>query len=103
MPENSRLFVYGALAGKPCGNVSPLSLIFQGKSVDGFWLSKWIKEGGALHTFLATRKVQQLMGSGGFQTTIRKTAGPEEWADALLDYSRSMSGGKVVLSFHLTP
>lgn len=99
MPENTRLLCYGALSGKPCSGVSPLSLIFQGKSVHGFWLSKWIREAGALRTFLATRKVQQLMGSGELQTTIRKKVGPENWKEALLEYNGNMSLGKAILSF----
>ena len=98
MPENSSVYVYGALAGKSCGGVSPLSLIFQGKSVDGFWLSQWIKESGAWHIFKATKQVQQFIGSGTFQTTIRKTVGFHEWSGALLDYQMEMSKGKVLLS-----
>lgn len=100
MPESSIAFVYGALAGRACGGVSPLSLIFQNKVVRGFWLSQWIKRGGAWHTFQATRKVQGLMGSGSFKTTIRKKVLPEQWKDALLEYHREMSKGKVLLSFN---
>ncbi|ADI37935.1 putative trans-2-enoyl-CoA reductase,mitochondrial [Waddlia chondrophila 2032/99] len=99
MPEKSFVFVYGALSGKPSAGVTPYSLIFQSKCVRGFWLSKWIKEKGVLRTLLAIRKVQQLMGSGGFHTTIREVVGPEKWSKALLEYSRSMSGGKILLSF----
>jgi len=100
MPEHSSIYVYGALAGKACGGVSPLSLIFQDKSVKGFWLTKWIKESGALGTYMATRKVQQLMGSGTFHTTISKTVGPDSWIEALLEYSQSMSSGKVILAYN---
>lgn len=99
MPEDSTAFVYGALAGKPCNGVSPLSLIFQNKIVKGFWLSQWIKSGGAWHTFQATRKVQELIGSGSFQTTIRKTVSPEQWKEALIEYHQEMSKGKVLLLF----
>lgn len=99
MPEKSTAFVYGALAGKPCGGVSPLSLIFQGKSVQGFWLSQWIRSRGSWHTFQATRKVQQLVGSGSFQTKIRMKASPDQWVEALLAYQKEMSKGKVLLSF----
>jgi len=42
MPDNSIAYVYGALSMK-AATASPTDLIFKGKEIKGFWLSKWIK------------------------------------------------------------
>lgn len=99
MPEKSKIYVYGALSESPCGEMSPLSFIFQQKSVEGFWLSQWIKQGGMWKTGRAIRRVQQLLGSGGFHTLIRQQTGFEGWKNSLLDYHRHMTAGKMILLF----
>lgn len=97
MPPKSTVLVYGALSEQPCGEISSLSLIFERKTVEGFWLSQWIKESGFWHTYKTTRLVQHLIESGGFQTKIRSSASFEGWKSALLDYHRTMTSGKAIL------
>jgi NADPH:quinone reductase len=99
MPEGSRIYVYGALSEKPCGGISPLSLIFKGKHVEGFWLSQWLKEAGLWRTYRSIRRIQSMIGSGKFETTIRKRAYLNDWPEALLEYRQEMSRGKVLLVF----
>lgn len=97
MPLDSKVYVYGALSESACSNISPLSFIFQNKTVEGFWLSKWIKQKGAWHTFQASRRVQALMASGDFQTLINKKTGFDDWKEALLEYHSEMTAGKMIL------
>lgn len=43
MPENSTLFVYGALEAKEVSS-NAIDLIFKNKTIRGYWLSNEIKE-----------------------------------------------------------
>lgn len=40
MPNDSTAYVYGGLSRQPVSNVSIMDLIFKGKKVEGFWLTK---------------------------------------------------------------
>lgn len=97
MPVRSKVMVYGALAEKPCGGLSPLSLIFERKSVEGFWLTDWIQKNGFWNTLKATRFIQKMIEAGTFETKIRRTVTFGDWNQALLDYKNEMSAGKVLL------
>lgn len=97
MPDRSKILVYGALAGKNCSDISPLSLIFQEKSVQGFFLSSWIQEKGFLGLYKATNKVQKLFASGAFHSAISAEVSLEEAPKALEGYQREMTAGKVIL------
>jgi len=98
MPPKSRVLVYGALSGNSCKHISPLSLIFESKILEGFWLTKWIEKSGFWHTLQASRHVQELMKSGKFETKIREQVSFEGWQGALRAYQKSMTSGKVILS-----
>ena len=98
MPDGSRAVVYGALSAAACSEISPMDLIFKNKSVEGFWLTQWMRECGFWGTFKATRLVQELMSSGEFHTTIARRASFDEWKDALMSYQETMTTGKAILS-----
>lgn len=98
MPAGAKVLVYGALSEKPCADISPLSLIFENKKVEGFWLSVWIQKGGFVQTFKATNLIQSLMGTHEFETKIRDRVGFEEWKEALLKYHEKMTLGKMILT-----
>lgn len=98
MPPKSRLLVYGALAGAPCSGITPFSLIFQEKKLEGFWLAQSLREKGFFKTYQSTNQVQSLIKSGEFQTKIREKVSFEGWKAALLNYYKQMTAGKVILS-----
>jgi len=97
MPKKSTILVYGGLSAESCCGISPLDLIFNSKCVTGFWLSKWIEENGFWGTYRASNLVQNLMGSGSFQTAIRTRVGLNEAAAAMLEYGKGMTAGKVII------
>ena len=101
MPVKSKAFVYGALAEKPCGGIAPLSLIFERKTVEGFWLTDWIQKSGFWNTLKATNYIQKMIEAGSFGTKIRRTVGFEGWKEALHEYKNEMSAGKVILKPNL--
>lgn len=97
MPLKSNVLVYGVLSGKPCEQIRPMNLIFEAKKVEGFLLTDWIQKTGFWGIYQAARTVQNLIGNGEFEAKIQRKAGYEDWIEALLDYSRNMTAGKVIL------
>lgn len=97
MPSNSRVLVYGALAGAACSGLSPLNLIFQEKSLEGFWLAQYLRDSGFLKTYRNTNQVQSLIKSGEFHTLIRQRVGFDGWKSALKNYDSHMTAGKMIL------
>lgn len=94
MPSGSRMLVYGALSLEPC-QVNPGSLIFEGKRVEGFWLSQWLASKSLLARFRVARQVQQQL-AGDLHTQVQARLPLEAGADALDRYARNMSAGKVL-------
>lgn len=97
LPKDSIVLVYGGLSGEACGGISPLSLIFESKRVEGFWLSKWISRQGTLGMFKVLRETQKLMAEGILASDIYKTVTLEEAPKALEEYRQQMTLGKVII------
>ncbi|ETV98061.1 hypothetical protein H310_09351 [Aphanomyces invadans] len=94
MPKGSEVQVYGGLSNEPSSGVSPADLIFQDKSVTGFWLVKYLAKRGMLGKLFMIQKVTSGLNST-FQTTISKTYGLENAIQAFRDYTGNMSDNKV--------
>lgn len=95
MPKTGRAIVYGALSMEGC-LIDPRGLIFEGKAVEGFWLSEWLKGQNALSKYLTARSVQMHL-RGELKTEVRARLPLEEAAEGLRSYQREMTGGKVLL------
>ena len=95
LPEGGRLTVYGALSGEGC-LVDPRSLIFEGKSVEGFWLSEWLRSQSFVSKLIATARVQGLL-AGDLKTEIRGRFSLEQAAQGINQYVTQMTGGKILL------
>jgi NADPH:quinone reductase len=98
MPKGARAVVYGALSQEGCV-VDPRSLIFEGKVVEGFWLSEWLGRRSALRKFLVARKVEEML-RGELKTEVRARLPLEEAAAGLRAYAGEMTGGKVLFTPH---
>jgi NADPH:quinone reductase len=97
MPKGSRVLVYGALAGEPCGDIDPIGLIFEDKHVTGFWLTSWIETQSLLGLVMKTRALQKHMLAGRIETQVQAKVGFDGFVDALLGYLDDMTAGKVIL------
>ena len=95
MRKGGTVVVYGALSMGAC-QADPRSLIFEGKSVEGFWLSEWLKSQSVLTKFLTSRGVQSLL-QNELKTEVRARLPLEDAAEGLRSYEREMTGGKVLL------
>eukprot|EP01095_Lingulamoeba_sp_RSL-Kostka_P009502 TRINITY_DN3305_c0_g1_i1.p1 TRINITY_DN3305_c0_g1~~TRINITY_DN3305_c0_g1_i1.p1 ORF type:complete len:379 (-),score=124.35 TRINITY_DN3305_c0_g1_i1:203-1339(-) len=97
MPNSSTLYVYGGLSNQHCSAVRPTDLIFQKKTLKGFWLTDYSNKKNLLQMFLWVRKVQKNL-KLNLNTEIRKSYSLDEMAEALVDYNSNMSDGKISMS-----
>lgn len=94
MSERALVIVYGALSAEGC-LIDPRSLIFEGKRVEGFWLSKWLRSQNTINMLLTTRRVQKLLASD-LRTEIRARLALEDARQGLQQYMDQMTGGKIL-------
>src|SRR3954462_3674427 len=59
-PKGSRMIVYGALS-LAAAQVDPSSLVFEGKTLEGFWLSAWLAKQSLLTRGRIAGKIQKLL------------------------------------------
>jgi NADPH:quinone reductase-like Zn-dependent oxidoreductase len=95
MPSGSTVMVYGGLAKQP-SQVDIGDLVFAGKTVTGFWLTRWLPEKNPLQSLRLWRKVQRLLG-GELSSEIRDTYPLDSIVDAVSSYETAMSSGKVLI------
>jgi NADPH:quinone reductase-like Zn-dependent oxidoreductase len=97
MPNHSKVLVYGALSGTNCSNINPIGLIFEEKTLEGFFLGSWIAQKGFWGMYQASNTVQRLLSTGAFHTSISKEVKLEEAPAALEAYQKNMTAGKVLI------
>lgn len=95
MPNNSVAYVYGALSGKGCV-IDPIDLIFRGKKVKGFWLTKFLGEKGLLGKAKMMFSLKGLL-KNSLATTVSKEFSLNEINEAVEFYKKNMSEGKVLI------
>ena len=100
MPRGSTAIVYGALSEEPCGAINPIGVIFEGKRVEGFYLGSWLLRRGLISMLRLTSRVQRLVREGGLETKVQRHAGLDDAVEALLQYQRRMTDGKVLIHPH---
>lgn len=96
-PNGSKLFIYGRLSPDAC-EINPGDLIFNGKEIQGFWLSHWLKNKNLIQIIKNTRKIQSLL-NNELATNIYKKFKPEEITQAIKTYESNMSAGKILIQF----
>jgi NADPH:quinone reductase-like Zn-dependent oxidoreductase len=94
-PQGSRLLVYGALSLE-ASQVDPASLIFEGKRVEGFWLTTWLRRKNMVSQFRVSQQVQRLL-AADLRTEIQARLSLEEAARGVERYAANMTGGKILL------
>jgi NADPH:quinone reductase len=94
-PKGARLLVYGALS-LAAVQVEPGSLIFEGKQVEGFWLSAWLAKKSLLGRARLAGEIQRLLGEE-LKSEIRARYPLDEAGRALAEYAADMTGGKALI------
>jgi NADPH:quinone reductase-like Zn-dependent oxidoreductase len=98
MPEGSELILYGGLSGKPVCGIDTLEVIFKSKVIRGFNLGKWKEEIGPERFKTVSEKLQHLIIKGTINTRIQGTFKLRQVQEALEQYIRNMSSGKILFA-----
>ena len=95
MPEGSTAIVYGSLSDGAV-TVRPEQFIYEGKRVEGFWLSKWVARKGLVGRAKMAFGLQKRLGTD-LATEVRARVPLNKAAEEIENYKRNMTGGKVLL------
>jgi NADPH:quinone reductase len=98
LAPHGRLLMYGTLAGEPVP-LEPRLLMVGQKTLEGFWLSEWVKSQGALNMLRLFRRISGLMRAGVLTTPVAGVFPLEQFADALALAEKPGRVGKVLLRF----
>ena len=97
MPNRARWIVYGKLSTQAPQLNQIGQLIFMDKSIEGFWLNKWIRNTAIEQQVAAVGKIQELFISGKWKTDINEIV---ELSNAMKQLPKALSGmnqGKVMI------
>lgn len=83
MPNRSRWVIYGKLDDELPTITQPGQLIFMMKTIEGFWLTRWMTEKSMGEKMGAIQKAQQLFASGEWQTDVTAIVPLSEAIDRL--------------------
>lgn len=97
MPSGSTCILYGALSEEPVKEVDPLLLIGRGQRLEGFMLPDWLNEQSVWGKLKAANKVQKMMESKKFFSTIHKKVSLFELKEAIPEYKGNMTLGKYLV------
>jgi NADPH:quinone reductase-like Zn-dependent oxidoreductase len=98
MPPGSTVYVYGALSEEDCRRINPIELIFQNKTVTGFFLGDWAKSRGTLRVFRAANRLQRLLLDKRIETKIQARLRFDSVVEGLQQYVDKMTDGKVLIT-----
>lgn len=91
-----RLLVYGTLAGEPAPLDTRLLMVGQ-KSIEGFWLSEWVKDRRPLAMLRLFRQIIAQLRAGVLTSPVGMTYPMDRVAEAVTEAERPARGGKVLL------
>lgn len=94
--RGGRVIIYGGLSGALCA-VDPRHVIFEGKSLEGFWLAEWVRGIGRIGLLRLALSTQRLLGTE-LQSAVRARVSLEEAPEAIRAYVSDMTLGKVLIT-----
>jgi NADPH:quinone reductase-like Zn-dependent oxidoreductase len=95
LEPGGRVIVYGALSGRPCA-VPASAFIFEGKRIEGFWLTETLKHLSAGARARMALQVQRRL-SDDLQTNVQARFPLSSFEQAVALYQSHRSQGKVLL------
>jgi NADPH:quinone reductase-like Zn-dependent oxidoreductase len=96
LAAGGRMLVYGTLSEQPL-SLSPRTLMAGQKTVQGFWLSEWVKGQGVLTMLGLFRRLGRMFQEGLLTSEVAKTFRLEEVRQAVALAETPGHGGKVLL------
>jgi NADPH2:quinone reductase len=98
LAPRGRALLYGTLASEPVP-LEPRQLIVGQKSLEGFWLSDWVKQQGPLRMLRLFNRITTLMRAGVLVTPVGGSFPIDAFAAALELAETPGHSGKVLLRF----
>ena len=86
LPSGATVYVYGALSEQPCNNVNPIALIFEGKSITGFFLASWVERRGLWGVLRAADQLQRMMIQRRIETQVQRSVPLDQAIAGLQQY-----------------
>jgi NADPH:quinone reductase-like Zn-dependent oxidoreductase len=96
LARGGRLLVYGTLSGEPIP-LDPRALMVNSATVEGFWLSNWVRSQRTMTMLRLFRGIRRLLGAGVLTTDVAATFPLEEVQAAVRQASAPARQGKVLL------
>jgi NADPH:quinone reductase-like Zn-dependent oxidoreductase len=96
LAPGGRMLLYSSLSGEPI-RLQPRTLITGGRSVEGFWLSHWVKRQGPLRMLALFRQITALIREGVARTEVGATFSLDQVQDAVRLAETTGRQGKVLL------
>jgi len=94
--SDGRLVLYGTLANEPISFESR-ALMMGNQSIEGFWLSNWVKQQGVLTMLRLFRSITRHLQDGTLTTEIGKTFPLDDIKAAVQEAAQPGHRGKVLL------
>ncbi|MEX2533128.1 MAG: alcohol dehydrogenase catalytic domain-containing protein [Nitriliruptoraceae bacterium] len=98
MGRNSRWIIYGGLDVRPARLPDVGQLVFEGKRVEGFWLTSWIADASLVRLGRAALGVQGLFIDGTWTTDVTATVPLTQAHQAIPAALAKPNAGKVMLT-----
>jgi NADPH:quinone reductase-like Zn-dependent oxidoreductase len=95
--ENGCLYHYGNLSLRPLSAIMTNDLLFQNKTMKGFWLHRYLKEYPETVNYFLKDLMEK---TSLYETNIQAVFKPENFEDAFKTYRQNMSLGKVLFDFN---
>lgn len=102
LAPGGRLLVYSTLSGEPI-SFDPRLLMTAGRRIDGFWLSQWARQQGALRMLALFRQIGRLMRGGALATEVGATFPLDDIQAAVRQAAQPGRRGKVLLRLSACP
>jgi len=96
LAADGRLLVYGTLTGEPL-RIDSRKMIAGRRVVEGFWLGYWMRSRSIPQSLSLFREIATLIREGTLATTVGKSFGMSEFAEAVKEAEATGRTGKVLL------
>jgi NADPH:quinone reductase-like Zn-dependent oxidoreductase len=96
LASGGRLLVYGTLANEPIP-LDPRMLMAGSRSIEGFWLSEWVRKQGILSMLGLFRRINKLLSAGVLTSEVGATFPLERIKEAVEKAETPGRAGKVLL------
>jgi NADPH:quinone reductase-like Zn-dependent oxidoreductase len=97
MPAGATVVLYGSLSDGECGPLNPVDVIFQHKTLTGFYLGNWIRRRNLLSVLRLANQVQQMMVNKIIHSEVQRNVHFDNVVEGLLHYVDHMTDGKVLI------